>query len=202
MVTIISEIMVRQCQLLIYHLVIFVYLYTLAVTDQAQSLALPLSLVNPNITSGCYSAKRSHHPNVANTIVSSNLPEGWPDGPFAVPLDTISPDDHCYLSFPKVGDKQGGDLERHFFLIQVLEEMVSIKAQPAGSTPRPFDIDKYDVRIKMEIVPQLPMTLDMAHVALEIIYEIVMKSEVREFTALVVCQGLAMGRFRTWLSDQ
>ena len=80
--------------------------------------------------------------------------------------------------------------------------MVNIKEQPAGSIPMPFDIDKYDVRLKMDIVPQLPMTLDMAHVALEIIYEIVMKSEVREFTALVVCQGMAMGRFRTWLSDQ
>lgn len=42
------------------------------------------------------------------------------------------------------------------------------------------------------------MSLDLACAALGIMYSIVIESEVREFQALVACQGLAMGRFRTW----
>lgn len=53
----------------------------------------------------------------------------------------------------------------------------------------------------MEPVPQQPMGLDLACAALEIMYDIVKDSEVREFCALVICRGLALGRFRTWFSD-
>ena len=41
----------------------------------------------------------------------------------------------------------------------------------------------------------------MAQAALGIIYGIVLKSEIREFLALVICQGLAMGRFRAWFLE-
>ena len=53
----------------------------------------------------------------------------------------------------------------------------------------------------MEPVPQQPMNVDLACTALEIMYDIVKESEVREFQALVICQGMALGRFRTWFSD-
>ena len=53
----------------------------------------------------------------------------------------------------------------------------------------------------MEPVPQHPLSLDLACAALRIMYNIVVDSEVREFLALVICQGMALGRFRTWFSD-
>lgn len=126
---------------------------------------------------------------------------GWPDTPFAVPIETVDPTDHCILSFLEVGDKRGSSAENHFFLLLILEEIVELKAQPIGSTPKAFDVSRYDVRFKMERVPQQPMSLDLAFAALEIIYRIVLESEVREFRLLVVCQGVAMGRFTLWFLD-
>lgn len=73
--------------------------------------------------------------------------------------------------------------------------------QPTGSIPIGFDVSNYDIRFKMEPVPQQPMNLDLACAALEIMYGIVKDSEVREFKALVICQGLVLGRFRTWFSN-
>ena len=53
----------------------------------------------------------------------------------------------------------------------------------------------------MEPVPQHAMSSNMAWAAMGIIYGIVLDSEVREFQALVVCQDVVMGRFRTWFLD-
>ena len=83
----------------------------------------------------------------------------------------------------------------------MVEEVVKLKQQPTGSIPKAFETDDGDLRFKMEIIPQHPMTSDLAVAALEIMYGIVLDSEVREFQALVVCQDLAMGRFRTWCLD-
>ena len=117
-----------------------------------------------------------------------------------MPLESPDPHDHCYLSFPKVG-RPGTKAEGHFFLLEVLENIVILKAQPADNIPRSFDINEYDVRFQMEIILRTPMPAAMARQSLEIIYGIVFESEVREFTALVVCRGMVMGRFRTWLLD-
>ena len=117
-----------------------------------------------------------------------------------MPLETSDPHDHCHLSFPKVG-RPGTKVEGHFFLLQVLENIVHLKVQPADSIPPSFDINEYDVRFQMQVIPRTPMPAAMARESLEIIYGIVFESEVREFTALVVCQGVVMGRFRTWLLD-
>ena len=54
----------------------------------------------------------------------------------------------------------------------------------------------------MELVPQHPMTLDLAQRALEIMYGIVSEGLVREFVALVICRGMALGRFRTWVNGE
>ena len=53
----------------------------------------------------------------------------------------------------------------------------------------------------MEPIPQHPMSIDMAYKALAIIYNIVKDSEFREFVALAVCRGVALGRFRSWFWD-
>lgn len=131
----------------------------------------------------------------------SSLGEGWPDVPFSVPIDRIDPGDHCHVSFVKVGDKIGSSAESHFFCLQVLEEMVKVKAQPFGSTAKNFDISRYNVRFRMETFPQHPMDTDLAYAALEIIYDVVFECDVREFVALAACQGIALPRFRTWLLD-
>ena len=130
----------------------------------------------------------------------SNLGKGWLDPPFAIPIKALGPNDHCHLFFPTVG-RSGTSAEGHYFLLHVLEEMVSLKASPPDSIPNPCDISRFDVRFQMKIISQSPMSVGMALESLEIIYGIVVESEVREFVALVVCQGLAMGRFRAWLLD-
>lgn len=79
--------------------------------------------------------------------------------------------------------------------------MLKVKAQPLGSTPIDFDVRRYGVRFQMEDFPQHPMDMDMAYTAMQIIYHVVLDSDLKEFTALVVCQGLALGRFRTWFLD-
>ena len=109
--------------------------------------------------------------------------------------------DHCDLVFPTIGKRRGSSLDSQFFLIQVLELMVKVKAQPAGSTLKAFDVSNYDIRFKMEPVPQHPLDKEMAYAAMGIIYSIVNKSEIREFVALVTCWGMALGRFRAWLMD-
>ena len=91
--------------------------------------------------------------------------------------------------------------ENNFFLLNVLEHVVSLKEQPAVSIPEAFDVREHGVRFKMEPVPQHPMSSNLACAAMEIIYGIVMDSEVREIQALLVCQNLVMGRFRTWFLD-
>ena len=79
--------------------------------------------------------------------------------------------------------------------------MVNLKVQPAGNVPRACDVTRYGLRFRMEVFPYMPMSVAMAQESLEIIYGIVTHSEVREFVALVVCQGLAKGRIRAWLLD-
>ena len=83
-----------------------------------------------------------------------------------------------------------------------MEEILNVKAQPKGSLPKAFDVSGDDVRFKMELVPQHPMTLDLAQRALEIMYGIVSEGLVREFVALVICRGMALGRFRTWVNGE
>lgn len=118
-----------------------------------------------------------------------------------MPIETEKSHAHCHLWFQKVGEKRGVSIENQMFLLNVLEEMVKVKAQPVGSTPRAFDFHKYNVRFQMEPIPQHPMSIDVAYGALATIYNIVKDSEVREFVALVVCQQMALGRFRTWFWD-
>ena len=142
------------------------------------------------------------NPISANTKdLSTTLSSGWPSGPFAVPIETLNPHDHCRLSFPTASDsdQRGSSTSSHFFLLQILEEIVKLNAQPAGSIPVAFDVSRHDFRFKMELVWQHPMNLDLALAALQIVYQIVREGEVREFMALVVCRGMAMGRFRLWL---
>ena len=87
-------------------------------------------------------------------------------------------------------------------MLAILHEMAKLQRQDAGSTPIAFDDgSRPDFRFQMELIPQHPMTLDMAVKALQIISNIVLDSEVRGFVALVVCQQIARGRFRTWLLD-
>lgn len=82
----------------------------------------------------------------------SGLAGGWPDLPFAVPISTPNPHDLCYVSFPNVGDRLGNNAENHFFILEVLEQVVKIRAQPTGSIPAAFDVIRYDVGFKMELV--------------------------------------------------
>lgn len=103
--------------------------------------------------------------------------------------------------FPTFGQRHGTSSDNHFFLLEVLEQLVNLKAQPAGSIPEAFDVGRYDIRFKMELVPQHALSLELAVASLHIIYKIVLESEMREFRALVVCQGLALGRFRSWFLD-
>lgn len=93
-------------------------------------------------------------------------------------------------------------IENNFFLLEILEHIVNLKEQPAGSIPEAFDFRKHGVRFKMEPVAQHPMSSDLACATMEIIYGIVLDSEVREFQALLVCQNMVMGRFRTWFLDE
>ena len=53
----------------------------------------------------------------------------------------------------------------------------------------------------MEQIRQNPAGLDLVTAALEIMYNLVKDSEVREFAALLVCQNMAMARFRTSFTD-
>ena len=78
---------------------------------------------------------------------------------------------------------------------------MNFKAQPAGSVPEAFDVSTFDIRFKMEPVPQHALSLDLAQAALGIIYRLVLKSEMRGFLALVICQGMAMGRFKAWFLE-
>lgn len=126
---------------------------------------------------------------------------GWPDHPFHAHIPTPDPHETCYVSFVKIGDRPGTELQTNFFIVTLLEQIVELKVQPPDSIPQAFDFDRGDIRFKMEIIPQHPMTLYLAVAALEIMYGIVLESEVRESQALVVCQDIAMGRFRTWFSD-
>ena len=128
-----------------------------------------------------------------------SLKEGWPDEvPFYVIIETADPGDDCEIAFPIVGDRLGTAAENHFFLLEVLEQLTKYKAQPAGSSPKAFDISRYDIRFQMEPVPQHSAGLDLVRAALEIMYSIVIDSEARAFTALLTCQKLALGRFRMW----
>ncbi|CAF9922778.1 MAG: hypothetical protein ALECFALPRED_002223 [Alectoria fallacina] len=129
------------------------------------------------------------------------LEAGWPDIPFAVTIPNPDPHEDCYLSFPVVGDRLGTAAENRYFILETLEQIAKLKAQPTGSIPQGFHVSGYDVRFGMEPVPQHPLSLDLACAALRIMYNIVVDSEVREFLALVVCQGMALGRFRTWFSE-
>lgn len=95
----------------------------------------------------------------------------------------------------------GTDAENHFFLLEALEQIVKLKAEPTGSVPKAFDVSAHDFRFTMESVPLQPMSLDLACAALEIMHSIVRDSELREFQALVVCLGMALGRFRLWFTD-
>lgn len=130
------------------------------------------------------------------------MEEGWPDQPFAVPIQNVDPDDHCFLSFPtKVGERLATNSETRFFLLEAREQIANLKSQPVGSMPLAFDEGKYDVRFKMEVIPQHPLSLELACAAIEIMYNSVMEGGVREFRALVVCQEVVLGRFRTWFLD-
>lgn len=149
----------------------------LSVIHPRLSLNLPPSLANFNLTSG------------------PKWEAGWPDKPFAVPIETESAHDQCCLYFPIVGARLGSSSESQFFLLEVLEQLVNLKAQPAGSIPHEFDVAQYDVRFKMELVPQHALSLDLAITSLNIIYKTVLASQMRAFRALVVCQKLALGRF-------
>lgn len=91
--------------------------------------------------------------------------------------------------------------ENNSFLLTLLDLIFELKGLPPSSVPEAFDIEKHGVRFKMELVRQHPMTSDLACAAIEVIYGIVLESEVREFLALLVCQDIAMGRFRTWFID-
>ena len=92
--------------------------------------------------------------------------------------------------------------ENNSFLLDVLEHILTLKGAPEGSIPEGFDDREYDVRFKMEPVAQHPMSSALACAAMKIIYGIVLDSEVREFQALLVCQNMVMGRFRTWFLDE
>ena len=116
-------------------------------------------------------------------------------------METVEPHDHCLLWFLHVGERRGSSLENQFFLLNLLEEMMKVKKQPPGSTPKAFDFRKQDIRFQMEPIPLHPMNIDMAYAALEIIYNSVKEREVREILALVICDGMAMGRFRSWFWD-
>lgn len=151
--------------------------------DSPQSLVLPPSMTNFNSTSG------------------PKWEGGWPDEPFAVSIETDDPHDHCFLSFPKVGAKLGTDNQTQFFILEVLEQIFKLQGQPKGSVPEAFDVTRYDLRFKMESIAQHPMSLDLACTALKIMCSIVMDSGAREFQALVVCQRLALGRFRSLFLD-
>lgn len=87
-------------------------------------------------------------------------------------------------------------------MLSILHERAKLQTQDIRSIPIAFDdVSRPYFRFQMELVPQHPMTLDMAVKALQIISNIVLDSEVRDFVALVACQELARGRFRTWLLD-
>lgn len=70
--------------------------------------------------------------------------------------------------------------------------------QPAGSLPKAFDISRYDVRFKMEPIPQYSAGLGLVTATLRNGYTIVTDSEARVSAALMVYPRLAMARFRTW----
>ena len=53
-----------------------------------------------------------------------------------------------------------------------------------------------NVRFKLEPVPQHPPDGWLALESLNVLYGLVMENEARELTALVVCDGIAYGRFR------
>ena len=128
-----------------------------------------------------------------------SLNKGWPDkAPFYIIIPTSDPDDHCQLYFPILSDRLGTAAQNQFFLLEVLEQITKYQAQPAGSSPKAFDIGRDDVRFTMEPIPQHPAGLDLAMAALKIMYTVVLDSEAREFAALIVCRKVAMARFRVW----
>ena len=131
--------------------------------------------------------------------VRPSLNKGWPDrAPFYIIIKTSDPGDECQLSFPILSDRLGTAAQSHFFLHEVLEQIAKYKAQPAGSSPKAFDIGRDDVRFTMEPIPQHPAGLELVTAALAIMYNLVKDSEAREFAALIVCRKVAMARFRTW----
>ena len=131
-------------------------------------------------------------------VLRPSLKKGWPE---EIPFYVVIEADNCELYFPTVGARLGTAVENSFFLLEVLEQLTKYKAQPAGSSPKAFDISRYDIRFKMEQIPQNPAGLDLVTAALEIMYNIVKDSEVREFAALLVCQNMATARFRTSFTD-
>lgn len=117
-------------------------------------------------------------------------------------METPRPHDHCYLSFTKVGDDDGSDIQNQWFLLEVLELMVEVEKEPAGSAPTRVDISRHSLRFLVEPIRPYPMDSSLEYAALSIIYTIVEESGVREFLALLVCRGMVLGRFWVWLIDK
>ncbi|CAD6576431.1 MAG: hypothetical protein ASARMPRED_007728 [Alectoria sarmentosa] len=118
-------------------------------------------------------------PSLANLNISSGLglEAGWPDVPFTVTIPTSDPHEDCYLSFPVVGDRLGTASENRYFILETLEQIAKLQAQPTGSVAQGFYASGYDMRFGMEPVPQHPLSLDLACAALRIMYNIVVDSE-------------------------
>lgn len=117
-------------------------------------------------------------------------------------IKTLRPHDHCCLSFTKVGDEHGSEVQNSWFLLEVLEVMVQVEAEPAGSTPIPADISMHSLKFLIEPIQPYPMDSSLEYAALSFIYNLVEESEVREFLALLICREMVLGRFWTWLLDQ
>lgn len=125
----------------------------------------------------------------------------WPENPFAITIPTSEPNQHCHLHFAILGDYEGTKVQTHFLILDILEYLTIFKDRPDGSIPYAFDVSNQKLRFNLVPVPQHPLGKEMAVGALDVLYKLVHDNEAIEFTALVVCNMISLGRFKVQFLD-